>query len=242
MPIMTKSNGKIDRERVFAYLAQKKLENPGYKVLDIGGSAHPWCDKYVDAYVDFIPVAHKRTFVGDVNAHDVWSEIAKEEWDFCICTHLLEDIRSPDFVINKIRGMFTAGFISMPNKHSEFSHVESKFFLGYSHHRWIFTMVDDELRAIAKMPVVNFFARRSLWYHWACSLPLLRRLIRHKRYLVPVVDGRLRWLNPELAGGGFELAFIWEKDFKFSFINDDFAGVSTDELASLYIQGLARGL
>jgi len=242
MPIVTKSNGIINRQSVCEYLEARKSENLNYKVLDIGGTANNWCDRYVDAYVDIIPAANKRTFIGDINSDAVWSEIAKENWDFCICTHVLEDIRCPDFVIDQIQKLFPAGFISMPNKHSELSHVESKFFLGWSHHRWIYTLDNDELKAIAKMPVVQYFSKSNSWYHKICSIALVRRVLQLRGGFAPAIDGRLTWIDPALSAGDCELAFIWQDDFKFSYINNDFAGLSTYELANLYLQDLSHGL
>ena len=48
----------------------------------------------------------------------------------------------------------------MPNKHSEFVNIESNNWVGYCHHRWIFTVANEELRFIAKFPLVNAFSRR----------------------------------------------------------------------------------
>ena len=241
MPIVVKSNSIINRQVVFDYLAQKKASNPNYRVIDIGGAANKWCDQYVDAYVDVLPAAEKPTFIGDINAEEVWSRIAAENWDFCICTHVLEDIRRPDFVIDKIRQLFPAGFISMPNKHSELSHVESKFFLGWSHHRWIYTLQGNQLRAIAKMPIVQYFSNTNRFYHRLCTIPSFRRLLNFAHF-VPAIDGRLKWVDPKLCAGNCELAFIWQEDFEFSFLNKDFAGKNSCELAVLYLQGLSEGL
>jgi hypothetical protein len=242
MPIVTKSNGIINRQHVCQYLEEKKAQNPGFRVLDIGGTANNWCDKYVDAYVDILPAPNKTTYLGDINAEAVWREIAKEKWDFCICTHVLEDIRAPDFVIARILETFPAGFISMPNKHAELSHVESRFFLGWSHHRWIYTIDNDQLKAIAKMPVVQFFSKKNSFYHQLCSIPGVARVLRFRKGLVPAIDGRLKWIDPKISRGDCELAFIWQEEFKFSFINNDFAGLNTIELAQLYLYDLSHGL
>jgi hypothetical protein len=242
MPIVTKSNGIIDRRAVCQYLEDKIAENPGFRVLDIGGSANSWCDKYVHAYVDILPALNKTTYLGDINAEAVWLEIAQEKWDFCICTHVLEDIRAPDFVIGKIQEIFPAGFISMPNKHAELSHVESRFFLGWSHHRWIYTIDNDQLKAIAKMPIVQFFSQRNRLYHLLCSIPGVARVLKFRKGSVPALDGRLKWIDPKISRGDCELAFIWQEGFPFSFINNDFAGLNTSELARLYLDDLSHGL
>jgi hypothetical protein len=40
------------RSEVISYLTQKRRNNSNYRVIDIGGANNPWCDEFVDAYVD----------------------------------------------------------------------------------------------------------------------------------------------------------------------------------------------
>lgn len=236
MSVIHYSNGPIDRNAVFDYLEKKRAVNPGYKVIDLGGSANPWCDKYVDAYVDYCDVPGKKIYKGDLQSEALWEELAREKWDFCICTHVLEDIRDPRFVIDKITKHFKGGFISVPNKHTEMSHIESPLYLGYCHHRWIFTLAENNiLRAIAKFPIVQLFSPNNSWYHKLAYVIKLKRM-RHPS------KTSLAWLKPEIAGRAFELAFIWEDGFDFNFINNDFAGINSDELIKLYSEDLAHGL
>jgi hypothetical protein len=236
MSIIYESGGTKDRSPVFEYLKEQRRKNPAYKILDLGGGANPWCDEYADAYVDIKSVAGKRTFIGDIQSESLWDQLKEEQWDFCICTHVLEDIRNPGFVIDKIQRHFKAGFISMPNKHTEMSHVGSSLYLGYHHHRWIFTLANsEELRAIAKFPIVQVFSPKNALLHKLAYLIKLGRKHHPTDYL-------LKWLKPELVGIEYELAFIWENDFKFSYINDDFSGASVHELRALYIDDLSNGI
>ena len=121
MPIIHKSDENI-REQVISYLEKKKNNNPDYRVIDVGGAKNPWCDKYVDAYIDINRFeTSKKMFIGDINEDKVWEVAEPFQYDFSICTHTLEDIRSPDFVISRLLSISKAGFISMPNKHTELS-------------------------------------------------------------------------------------------------------------------------
>jgi 2-polyprenyl-3-methyl-5-hydroxy-6-metoxy-1,4-benzoquinol methylase len=61
-------------------------------------------------------------------------------FDFVICTHVLEDIRDPVFVMRQLRRVARAGFIAMPHEHFEVTNNESRFLTGCSHRRWICTI------------------------------------------------------------------------------------------------------
>jgi len=249
MGIQFQSNGKYQRHLVKEYLRTKRNQNPHYRVIDVGGAGNPWGDEFVDAYADFKPVAGKQTFVGEINDPSLWDEIARNHWDFCICTHTLEDSRNPDLAIRRMKQIAGAGFIAVPNKHTELSPLESAYFLGYCHHRWIFSLDGNRFRAIAKAPIVNCLSSR----HWLSHLVFhilgdrgSRLLFERKapewiRRYSPLCGG-LTWLRPDLVGGNHELAFLWEKDFDFEFINSDFAGNNSREMIRLYTEELGRGL
>src|ERR1700682_1078857 len=40
------------------------------------------------------------------------------------------------------------------------AHIESAHYVGYVHHRWIFTLVPGELRLISKWPFASYFSPR----------------------------------------------------------------------------------
>jgi hypothetical protein len=241
MGIVTKSDERI-RDEVLSYLASKRRTVPNFKVLDVGGAAKPWCDEFVDAYVDIVPVkTDKRVFLGDINSSEIWKAISRERWDFSICTHVLEDIRRPDFVLSKLMEVSKAGFIAVPNKHTEFVHVESLFWVGYCHHRWIFSVSeDDKLLIIAKFPIVNYFSRTNFIWHWLSSVPFLHK-VQRRLSLRPALPA-LPWLNRSKAKHNLELGFIWEGSFPYEFVNDDFAGQNDLELAALYYNALEDGI
>jgi hypothetical protein len=102
---------------------------------------------------------------------------------FCICSHLLEGVRDPIFVRGQLARTFRHRYIAMPNKHVEFSHCQSKRYLGYCHHRWIFTLTD-----------------------WSCGLSPNARLPWWNRQAgptdSPLFGGELRFciLNDDFAG------------------------------------------
>lgn len=242
MPIIKKSDETI-RSAVLQYLSDKRGSNPDYRVIDIGGARNPWCDQYVDAYADINPLkSSKEVFSGDINEADVWKEISRHRWDFSICTHTLEDIRSPHFVLRKLMEISKAGFIAVPNKHTELHSIRSHCYVGYSHHRWIFTINgDDCLMIIAKWPCTSYFTGSKALLHLLGKIPFLAKVERALGFRPG--GGSLTWLNKnKVDPERFELGFLWENAFDFKFINNDYAGDNEVELMNLYRHQLKDGL
>lgn len=243
MPIRQANNDGSLRASVVEYLRERRATGP-FRVIDVGGAANNWCDDLVDTYVDIQNPkgSAKRVITGDLNTPEVWEKIAAESWDFAICTHVLEDIRAPDFILKNLFRIAPAGFVSFPNKHTEMSHVESSAWVGYCHHRWIYTVVDQTLRIMGKFSIANYFGRKSRTSHWLSMLPK-GDLIGRKLY-GPPGGPALDWVDAALVTGKrfTELGIWWEGPFAFEFINGDYAGSSVLELASLYRNELRKGL
>lgn len=194
------------RSALVAELARKKAQNPAFRVIDIGGRHNPWADEVTDAYVDVFQFeTEKSLFVGDINDEDVWHEVERNgPFDFAIISHVLEDVRYPMTALRWMPRIARAGFLGLPNRHTEFSNTVSNYWLGQSHHSWIFTVVADDgtnvLRAVPKYECVEYFNMAR-----------------------PAPEGAgeefgpraLPWLNLELAGWDHEFAVRWELDLPF---------------------------
>lgn len=215
------SSREHSRDFVLKYLREQKKMNPSLTVLDVGGSANSWADEVVTAYIDVVKAnSPKPTFVGDINDSIVWESIQKTygKADFILCTHTLEDIRDPIYVMQMIMASAKGGYISTPNKYAELSHVESHFFTGWSHHRWIFGMIPDGddwiVRLIPKYAAVNYYS--SYNYHpWVWLKRLLhltnKDSVRPSRALPAVVK------NKKIANLKHELGFVWQGSFKYEY-------------------------
>ncbi len=200
----------IDREAVRAELVSElkahKSENPGFRVIDIGGRHNPWADEVVDAYADVFDFeTDRKLYVGDVNDDEIWREIEQDgPYDFAIISHVLEDIRYPMTALRWMPRIARAGFLGLPNRHTEFSNCVSDFWLGQSHHSWIFTVVNSNgsnlLRAVPKFACVEYFNNARPAPRGAESA---------------IGPRRLHWLRLELAGGDHEFAVRWERDIPF---------------------------
>lgn len=246
MPIIRASDELI-RSEFKRYLQTQRAENPQYRVLEIGAAYNPQFDDLVDTYMDIRPVrSNHPTLLGDINLPEVWEKTQNQIWDFVICTHVLEDIRDPAFVLVQMMRHARAGFIAVPNKHTEFASVESWFYPGYSHHRWIFTVQNQKLRFIAKWPMINYFARINAPFRWAAHVPGLSRLVTRCGFIPG--RSRLPWFDPKKvydqsqARGLLELSVLWEKDIPFEIVGHDYPGDSCQEQVQLYLDELAGGL
>ena len=253
MSIVAAGTGTVDelRQPVLDHLAERRQQG-SFRVLDVGGRYNPWADAHTDAYVDLFPteVTDKRIFVGNICRPEVWEEIrdSGEPFDFSICTHVLEDIRDPFFVARQLASISRAGYVSVPTKHSEMANVESRHYLGYCHHRWIYTVreVDGERKmlALAKMPVLGYFNNRyrpilkliHFFGRWTLMAKVERRL-----GIFPG-GGTIDWVDHRLVGHHTELGIWWEEQLPIEAILDDYSGETCLELADLYRHELREGL
>ena len=91
------------------HLNRKKEGN--FNVIDVGGSIGGWSSNIIDAIIDFNePVTYMdkiMLFKCDITHPDSWKDVLQYvkdngKFDFCICTHTLEDIMNPIFVCEQI--------------------------------------------------------------------------------------------------------------------------------------------
>ena len=253
MPITAAAAGAVEslRRPVLEHLAEKRRDGE-FRVIDVGGRYNPWADEHTDAYVDLFPTdsAGKQVFVGNICHEEVWKQIldSGDRFDFSICTHVLEDIRDPFFVAARLAQISKAGYVSMPTKHSEMANVESKFYLGYCHHRWIYTVRPvagvKTLVALAKMPVLGYFNNRyrpvlKLIHFFGRSLLLAK--VERRLGIVPG-GGTARWIDKDLVGHDTELGVWWSHDLPIQAVLDDYSGETCLELADLYRDQLREGI
>lgn len=162
-PIYTKM---WDRDAVV-----KHLQSAGYKrVIDVGAShsQDDWAFPFTTHYVDLVQpteqnklLNNKTGFFGNISHTHVWKKIKDDveingPFDFAICTHVLEDIASPEFACRVMSQLCNAGFIAAPSKYAELKRREGPW-RGYAHHRWIFDIYTDIIVGYPKINALDYF-------------------------------------------------------------------------------------
>jgi len=163
---------------VLNLLREIKKKRPDYTIIDIGGGKEKHVDDkfdFIDACADLRDVNHKdvKHFRGNINDPYLWEEIkqyveANGKFNYCICTHTLEDIAFPSYVASQIQTIANEGIITVPSKYRECCRFElNNLIRGYSHHRWILTVKNNSILAFPKVnliedPFFDVIAKKSL--------------------------------------------------------------------------------
>jgi hypothetical protein len=189
---------------------KKKLGT--FNVVDVGGSMGGWSAPYVDAIIDFNDNKFNeniKSFTCDITNHNDWNEIfdyvhKNGKFDFCICTHTLEDIMNPVFVCEQICKISKKGYIAFPSKYRELARFEQGYngYRGYIHHRWIFTYKNG---GILSYPKINY--------------------IEHNNKYDKIAD-----MSPDK----YDLSFYWKNEIDIKYLNNNYLGPSVDHVISYY--------
>lgn len=139
----------------------KYSEKNNFKILDVGGSWNPYQhpDKnlpisyyIVDKMLPQIETAE--TYQFDINLEGGWQKLENKTFDFCICTHTLEDIAYPQVVLTYMPKIADNGFIAVPSKYWELQ--RRQLFRGGHHHRWIFDTKHNQLILYPKINLIEY--------------------------------------------------------------------------------------
>ena len=194
MIIRPKNNSLHGRDVRYKEIAEKlrgeKEKSQNFKVLNVGETL----DRIglpVDAIFDIRGLEDSsksenlKVYPYDICKKDSWSEISDNEYDYVVCTHTLEDVRDPYFVIEQLQRVAKAGYIAVPSKTRELQFCRSYFHLGYAHHRWIFAIENNKLLMMPKFSFVEYLVK-SKQIPWATKpeYPRIINLIRVIRYKV----------------------------------------------------------
>jgi hypothetical protein len=214
--IMVNYNIKISngsRNDVIEYIQQNKKMRP-FKVVDVGGSHGGWSINYVDAIVDFndfsgddnLKIQH---FKCDITHPDSWNELLlyvekNGKFDFCICTHTLEDIMNPVYVSEQIQKIAKEGYIAVPSKYRELSRFECRNnrYRGHIHHRWIFDIIDN---IFVGFPKINYLDSTNIF-------DKISNFEDNKK----------------------DLSFFWKDTIDIKYINNNYLGPCVDSVMSYY--------
>jgi hypothetical protein len=133
------------------------LIKPNDKVLDIGGWAQPF--NRANVVIDINPYESRGVFgsqggnkeyfnkktwiIQDVSSKEKLP-FKNKEFDFVICSHVLEDIRDPLMLCSEMIRVGKRGYLELPSKTLELiKGVDNKEYCGYYHHRWLIEIKEN---------------------------------------------------------------------------------------------------
>jgi len=155
----TTSNIDIDRAEILEMIADKKKHGT-FKVIDVGGDAGGWSKSHIDCLVDINAEDSPANFKMDICKEGDWTKILNHvevngKFDYCICSHTLEDVYNPYTAMQMFPQIAKAGVIMVPYYQTELSHVENPIYRGYIHHRYLFKEKNGKIFLAPKMPFLE---------------------------------------------------------------------------------------
>jgi len=165
---------------------------PGDRVLDVGGWAR--CFNRADYVIDVFPYetrgrcyldglglgpqggeverfSAETWVVRDLCDHEPWP-FPDQFFDYCTCSHTLEDLRDPIWVCREMSRVAKAGYVEVPSAAFEMTRGrEPGVPVGLSHHRWIVLEHDGGLRFCPKNHYIHGDRRLSLPGSFGAALP-----------------------------------------------------------------------
>lgn len=219
---------------------EEKKSSSGYKVLNVGGGLNQH-GLPIDAVFDLraLDDPNAKVYQREMCEKTAWDEIEDNEYDFVVCTHTLEDLRDPAFVISQINRVGRAGYVAVPSKFRELQFCRSYEYIGYPHHRWIFTVRDGQLQYMPKHSFVEFLVRtRQIPWARPAKHPRIYNMAKYCRHRLL----RLLGHNPDIFSINetediqyHEIAFYWEGDISHSMLNNDIYLPPYDSIKQAYI-------
>jgi hypothetical protein len=144
-------------------------------LLDVGGWGKPL--NRADWVIDVMPYETRGRLGSDGAgperfSADTWTvrDICdREPWpfedgqfDFVVCSHVLEDIRDPLFVCSELQRVAKAGYIEVPSRLEEQSWGVQGDWVGWGHHHWIIERDGDRLDFLFKPHMLH--AREEFFF------------------------------------------------------------------------------
>lgn len=126
-----------------------------------------------------------------------------KQFDFSICSHVLEDIRDPIWVCSEIIRTAKSGYIEVPSRIYELTFgIEAKNLAGASHHRWLCEGKNQKLS----------FTLKNIYVHNTCinnKNPLLNDENQIIRFFW---DDSFEYYENWLDSGGDMFAYLQERE------------------------------
>lgn len=202
--------------------------NPTDLVLDIGGWARPFnrANSVLDAepyetrgfYGSARPAQggdHERFSLSSWIQRDICERtpfpFSDKQFDFVICSHVLEDIRDPLWVCSEMIRVAKRGYIEVPSRKAESSRGVEPGQVGWSHHRWLVDIVGTEVDFLMKYHMIHSRWRYSFpasfsrklsveqqvqWLFWEGSFHFSERTIHGVENIAADLESYVRSIRP----------------------------------------------
>lgn len=136
--------------------------------LDVGGGSNTF---YRANYViDILPFDERRPFFGGERKYfskKTWIEkdicdgnwpFKNKQFDFVICSHVLEDIRDPLKVCKEMIRVGKRGYIETPSRLCESTKgVARNYITGFPHHRWLVEINNNSIIFTMKYQKIHYW-------------------------------------------------------------------------------------
>jgi len=162
------------------------------KILDIGGSMKQHQELNIDTLADIlrpeeVPYTSNKLLAKKFVRVDITKErlpFSDKEFDFCLCSHTLEDLSYPFLVLEEMERVSKRGLIITPSFGSDlvFSHIDFTDWLtgarrvpGFGHHKWLFYEKRGEMQIVPKnyavlysgeFHITEWSGEKEFEYYW----------------------------------------------------------------------------
>ncbi|CAE7257363.1 OS5_229L [Symbiodinium natans] len=170
-------------------------------------------------------------FVGDVTDEHGggWKNLqayvaAFGKFDFVVTSHVLEDLREPSTVVRLLPMIAKAGFVAVPSKFYELTYQDDtpdpdslglrRKYRGCIHHHWIYTVQNDTLLAVPKLPYLEEDAvmdglellgrnesLKEMALVWTGRLPMK---LLNQGFMGPTVEGIVQMVRDAVGPASFD--------------------------------------
>ncbi len=200
------------KRRSRAYIANLLEENPNWNVLDLGGGTDAW--KQANTILDFED--HSRHYKDRkfIKGEATNTPFKDKEFDFVICSHVIEHIVNPEQICKELERISHAGYIEFPTPFFDNLVHGNDGKLPHGHIWWV--RVDDDEECLSFKPKARVIAPQLYPQHLTPMTPFFAQEIQTGVY--------------------------WESDIpfridppKFSWTSNNTTGVVTQDLSDRLI-------
>lgn len=209
---------------------QKKL-----RILDIGGGKNSFLRELVTDIIDLDIIEVNNPditlHIGSLYDESFWNNFNEKEFDFISCTQTLEDLRDPQYVVNKMSCYSKAGLITVPNQYQETSNIESKTWVGNYHHRYIFNFTSEGFFCFPKFHYVNNNINSAFI---RAAIMVFERFLNKKPMRYPLIlSNKKKYPLGYYPFGEDELSLVFIDSIDLNYYNDDYCGKNPKHSAEI---------